>query len=221
MPRVEPEEGEHDLSQMTADEWIAYLFDRPVVRGAYWSANIESEIDWFEYSEPEKALSAMEEVFLRFREIGSIYSMQQINQGIWGLWGPDLDFQRLFFDSKNSWSARDRAIRAMVAPFRDYLAGNPAPTIENCFFMWWDLIGAKGRNGSDFEKVAQAYLETLQQILDLPDDRCQSAALHGLGHLDHPDRAAVVQGFIDRVPKAELTGEYRAWLEQCRDGLVM
>jgi len=42
-------------------------------------------------------------------------------------------------------------------------------------------------------------------------------ALHGLGHLYHPQVHDAVQGFIDTNP----AGVSLKWLEQCRDCNVM
>jgi len=58
------------------------------------------------------------------------------------------------------------------------------------------------------------------ECLELPDERCQGYALHGLGHLDHPGVRETVQCFID-THRAELAPSEVAWLEQCRDGTVM
>jgi hypothetical protein len=60
----------------------------------------------------------------------------------------------------------------------------------------------------------------LKEILELSDPRCQSCALHGLGHLAHPEAAALVQSYIDRK-KDTITADQMKWLEACRDGTVM
>jgi hypothetical protein len=71
----------------------------------------------------------------------------------------------------------------------------------------------------DERAVQDGMLAALVSILESPDLRCQSAALHGLGHLRHPRGPRVVQDFIDRSPTArEFSAE---WLGQCREGSVM
>ena len=39
--------------------------------------------------------------------------------------------------------------------------------------------------------------ETLTRILRFESETCQSAALHGLGHLRHPDTAAVIADYLE------------------------
>ncbi len=81
------------------------------------------------------------------------------------------------------------------------------------WFMLWHLI-LKRRSPGDMADVA---LDCLKEILALPDGRCQGAALHGLNHLRHPDRPAVVQRWIDLYGK----GWNREWLEAFRDGSAL
>lgn len=72
----------------------------------------------------------------------------------------------------------------------------------------------------DERSMLNQMLATLTKILDLGGDRCEQYALRGLGRLPHPQRAAVVQKFIDENaddwPEAGLN-----WLKQCRDGTMM
>ena len=78
----------------------------------------------------------------------------------------------------------------------------------------WDEI-------SDEESaILGQMLATLTKILALEEDRCEQYALHGLGHLHHPQRAAVVQKFIDEHAD-EWPEDALAWIKECRDGTVM
>ena len=40
--------------------------------------------------------------------------------------------------------------------------------------------------------------ETLSRILELDSPTCQGAALHGLGHLHHPDTEQLIRRYIER-----------------------
>jgi hypothetical protein len=62
--------------------------------------------------------------------------------------------------------------------------------------------------------------QTLSRILALSDPRAQEYALHGLGHLHHPEVRNLVQGFLDKH-RDEFPPEGIRWVEQCRDGTVM
>lgn len=77
-----------------------------------------------------------------------------------------------------------------------------------------DDLSADGRD------ILDAMLETLLQIAVLDDDRTMSYALHGLGHLRHPEGSAWLQRFIDDH-RDDFDEESIKWLEQCRDGTVM
>ena len=70
------------------------------------------------------------------------------------------------------------------------------------------------------QQVADAMLETLTQILELKDRRCQYYALHGFNHLKHPCGAAVVQNFMD-AHREDWDEEELAYAEACRDGEAM
>lgn len=70
------------------------------------------------------------------------------------------------------------------------------------------------------QRVLDVMLETLVKILALSESRCEQYALHGLGDLIHPQKAVVVQKFIDDN-RNNFDEDGIAWLEQCRDGTVM
>ena len=70
------------------------------------------------------------------------------------------------------------------------------------------------------QRVVDAMLDTLTQILHLEEERCVYYALHGLNHLKHPRRAAVVQEFLERH-KRQWNTESLAYAQSCRDGEAM
>jgi hypothetical protein len=85
----------------------------------------------------------------------------------------------------------------------------------------WAQVGVSyAELPNEAQSVADAMLDSLCSILRLPDERCQSYALHGLGHLRHPKARAVVQKHI-QVHRGGWSPEMLAWAESCRDGTVM
>ena len=63
-------------------------------------------------------------------------------------------------------------------------------------------------------------METLLKILALDDVRCDFAALHGLGHLRHPEGVKMIEKYI--IKHADnLKPEDLEWLKECRDGTMM
>jgi len=90
----------------------------------------------------------------------------------------------------------------------------PEEQVENGYFMWWDLLLKRKAMRPE---LADTCLEILQDLCWHRDERVQGAALHGLGHLKHPGRPAVVDEFVRRHPDAK--GD--RWILECREGTVM
>jgi len=55
------------------------------------------------------------------------------------------------------------------------------------------------RGGEDLQ-LQNTYFQTLAKVLAIDSWICQGAALHGLGHLHHPDTAALISRYIDEHP---------------------
>lgn len=68
--------------------------------------------------------------------------------------------------------------------------------------------------------VFEAMFETLQRILELPNDVCRYSALHGLGHLHHPGVRGVIQRFLDG-PGQDWSPDGKKWLRECAEGRIM
>lgn len=92
----------------------------------------------------------------------------------------------------------------------------PREPMETGYYMLWHTVG-KACNASE---TADACFEVLKELLWNLDERIQYSALHGLGHLNHPSRPALVSEFIQRAD-SKLSQEERTWLQECRDGTVM
>ena len=86
--------------------------------------------------------------------------------------------------------------------------------------LLWEQIY---RNATEDKRaVLDCTLEVLIRILHIDSLPCQGAALHGLGHLRHPRRAAVVQEYIEANRHIWSDNvECLHWLRHCRDGVVM
>jgi hypothetical protein len=88
--------------------------------------------------------------------------------------------------------------------------------LDTSVHMWWDSLcydwhcGNKKREnrGEDLE-LQDIFFATLVKVLALDSWICQGAALHGLGHLHHPDTAEVASRFIRDHPS--LTEEQVAY----------
>jgi hypothetical protein len=82
--------------------------------------------------------------------------------------------------------------------------------------MWWDSLcydwhcgnRIRERGGEDLE-LQDTYFETLAEVLRIDSDTCQTAALHGLGHLHHPRTKELVERFIAEHPS--ITADLKAY----------
>jgi len=82
--------------------------------------------------------------------------------------------------------------------------------LETSAHMWWDSLcydwhcGNRTRsNGGEDESMQDIIFETLARILQLGSPRCQGDALHGLGHLHHPETEQLIAKYIAANPEVD------------------
>jgi hypothetical protein len=70
--------------------------------------------------------------------------------------------------------------------------------------MWWDSLcydwhcGNRNRgSGGEDLKLQDMFFQTLARVLAIESWICQEAALHGLGHLHHPQIKELIKEFIN------------------------
>jgi len=134
----------------------------------------------------------------------SPFAKAQLEQGFWMILGGNLEcgVMPLIGEESVAYEIRERCVRSMFFLFERYFS---AESLESFPFMWWDPLafdwdcGNRCReNGGEDLWMHNAMFETLDQILTLPSIECQRAALHGLGHLHHPDTEALVLRYLAR-----------------------
>jgi len=82
--------------------------------------------------------------------------------------------------------------------------------------MWWDSLcydwqsGNRNREsgGEDLE-LQDMLFRALANVLTIDSWICQGAALHGLGHLHHPNSKELIERFLEEHPS--LTQEQKAY----------
>jgi hypothetical protein len=229
-----------DLSSLSFGEFTVFFFAREVVpddeQFDYFLTDLHGEkYDQCIPSSPQVLINHLTKLFSEFDKVARKYTLAQMNQGIWGIWGENLRLYEFLFDSSVPLETRVGCIRSMFHVFSDYvskLEPEPDPNTESGFYMWWDLILhgfwvsqhlASGTWSdatildSESRVLLDVMFETLTRILALPSRESQRSALHGLGHLHHPSVHDAVQRFIDTS-----TSDFRPkWLEQCRDCSVL
>jgi len=235
---LDDEPRDLDLSSLTFDAICAFFFAREVVphdgQYGYFLTDLHGET-YFESvpSSPEALVNHLTKLFTQFGQIASKYTLAQVDQGVWGMWGVNLRLHELLFGPPVPLTSRLDCIRSMYHVYSDYvskLEREPDPEIETGFYMWWDLIlhdfwdssrrtrrGDASKLDAESRVLLDVLFETLTRILAIPNQASQLSALHGLGHLHHPQVHDAVQRFIDTNPP----GFSLKWLEQCRDCIVM
>lgn len=231
-----------DLSSKTFEEFAEFFFARGLVPD-------DEQFDYF-LREPsgqqydEAALSSpgivvghMTRLFSEFGHIAPQYSLAQLDQGVWGILGENLRLYELLWDTSVPLPQRVQCIRSMYSVYSDFVSASNEDVKDTGFFMWWDFIlhgfwaeqwvldrrtepGDVSRLGTESRLLLEVMFETLKRTFELPDWKSQECALHGLGHLHHPDVRQTVQEFIDNR-KSELPEQRLQWLEHCRDGTVL
>lgn len=236
-----PEIKTLDLSAKTFDQFVEYFFARKILpddqQYKYLFTDFDGQLfDEAVPSSPTIIVGYLTRLFTEFVTLAPTYSLPQIDQALWSILGPYFDLTEFIFNSSVSEEKCAECIRSMYVVYSEFfskLEPKPDETITS-FFMWWDLIshrfwwdpnmnhpGTYKGDPSKLDAVSRRLLdvvfETLQRILEIQDTVTQRCALHGLGHLYHPDVRELVQRYIDSG-KSELP---LAWVEQCRDGKVL
>ncbi len=214
-----------DLLTQPVEAWAERYFDHPTAGRAArtWRERFDSSCEGLgrfegDLSEPPLVvlLTRVAELHERYAEWTARYTAEGLNQGLWAMFSYPGYFGTAMADEAAAFELRARAMRSLVVPYRVYVKGwNPDEAMPNGWWMLWDLLSSLDAPRGGMAGVA---LECLEEILAIPDRRCQEAALHGLSHLEHRDRPAVVQAWIDRHGGE---GWDLRWLESCRDGEAM
>lgn len=214
-----------DISLIPYQEWLNFVFNHPERKrsldGNEWYWDFEYEV-----SAPASLVDHVTELCRTFAAVGKVYSLARLNQGIWFIIGPCIDFGQYLRDTTVTLEARRSCVGAMHNVYADFVSKSKVEEMETCFSMWWDLLldgfylYEMDSKDDEAQEIENKILETLSSILQIEDMRTQYYALHGLGHLKHPNARALVAQYVE-VHGSEWDVEGRKWLETCRDGTVM
>jgi hypothetical protein len=137
------------------------------------------------------------------------FNPEKLEQGFWAAQSCNLacSVSELVWESEAKLELRKQCIRAMYSLFEKFFSKD---SLETSCYMWWDSLaygyccGNYFRERSDEERRMQDVMfETLCKILSLKSEGCQFAALHGLGHLRHPDTEAAISSYLSLHPELE------------------
>jgi hypothetical protein len=221
-----------DLSALSYPQFLAFFFDRPiVVDGKEQYDLFRSGIDYFIASNPTTVVAHLQTMCRTFSELTKVYSHEQLDQGLWAVFGAAISCEQFLFDPEVDLGLRIDCIECMYLPFRDVVAHSTVDIMESFYWMWWDMILHTfwemadeyecdfSALSDDGKRVVEAMYQTLLMILALNHRGCQWSALHGLGHLHHPLGWLAVQSYLN-VHRNELTDEDVQWVENCGNGSI-
>lgn len=214
-----------DPSRLSYEVWLRYFFDRPIVaigaEGDVW----REETALVEVEDKARLLGYLKRFNTDFTLISKRFSMAQIDQGLWGLYGGGVHAGSLLTSAEIPLDSRLNAIESLEHLYRQAVKGwtgdikNAEP--GGIFWMLWDLIvewmGIENAHSqTDLDPILERCAETLGRILNLDDTACEVCALHGLGHLKTSSARTFIRRYLDQHP--DLPDAERAWIESCYRG---
>jgi hypothetical protein len=221
-----------DITQHSFDQFIDFMFDHKVVAkfdGEAAERTKDDEPWYWELIElvydPKKVCGYYVRLFREPRFLLQRFPKPQLEQGFWAIQGPNLDcgLSNLLWVSELSFAAREECVRSMFDLFRLLFAAEPLDTSVQ---MWWDSLcydwhcGNRNRAlGGEDMKMQDVMFETLAAILCLDSPTCQGAALHGLGHLHHPETRQLIQRYLEEHPS--LSTEWKQYALAAAEFKVM
>jgi hypothetical protein len=201
-----------DPSNFDLESLSRSLFGRPV-RQRNTDRDLIDGTGYLHIADWGRFVVTLRGLFNAFGEIASRFSPEQVDQGLWYLFGEPFWLGSELRAQIPPAEIRD-LVRVMYRPFHDYYLKTADQYSESGFFMWWDNLSPLAGHPD----VIDTALEVLQQILLLPHPACRNAALHGLNHLfSDPRAAAIIQSYLDQNREA-MSQEEIDWVELCKAG---
>jgi hypothetical protein len=193
-----------DLTKFSFDAFVSFLFDRGAPPDSEhqdrWYYHVEVEFD------PETICAYYVQLFRRPEFLLERFTKSQLDEGFWAIEGPNLNCSayRLIHDSDLPLSAREECIRSMTDLFERLFSKE---SLDSSVQMWWDSLcydwhcGNRNRDrGGEDERLQDVFFQTLSILLSSDSENCQGAALHGLGHLHHPETPQLIELYIQQHP---------------------
>lgn len=208
-----------DLTAFSFEEFVAFFFSREVKTEDGEKITCEEKENWYwgiddEYV-PETFCNYYIRLFRNPEFLLERYSKIQLEEGFWAIQGPVLNcsLSNLLSNEDLSLDARVECIESMADLFWRLFSKESLDTSAG---MWWDSLcydwhcdNRNRANGGEDQLLQDAFFRTLSKILFFNSDICQGAALHGLGHLHHPDTPGLIGRYLEEHPK--LSDEWKAY----------
>jgi hypothetical protein len=188
-----------ETAPLDYDAWTAAVFDgKHPEHVGLWNADL-----WF-----GPAAWLLKYATRLFSEAGILlehYTPRQLRLGLHALlFGWEL--KDAVWEKELPWPFREECIFSMATLFDEVFSRDP---LNEWCEMWWDAFRSFDENPDP--RMTDAILTVLAGLLYRPEEHCQHAALHGLGHLPHPGRAGLIQRWLaDTNPTSTSLRAYAA-----------
>lgn len=175
---------------MSYDEFIKFVFDRPVAQDKEWYWELDSELNLFGH----EMLSFMTRVFQSCSSDLKPFSDDQVALGVNYLMNPAIsDHVRLVTDKSIDMDVRTEFLLSIADLYRGCFDlrceralcsnGEATSRINVTCFMFWDVQSLGGLIGAKRKKeLALAVRKVFETILGLSNIACLESGLHGLAH---------------------------------------
>ena len=206
-----------DTSFLDAAGMARFLFGRPVCQHPADESLLRGDDIRDSDPDPVVFVRQMSGLFRDFARLAEPFSPEQVEQGLWFVFGHPFWLRDKLSDRRVSSDSREECLRSMFNPFHDYYLPREDRFSGSAFNMWWDLLLAHPgeENRTEIETIS---IDVLRLILQLPGKQCQFAALHGLNHI-HPNPAAeaTVRQYLEER-RTSLSADEISWAEACATG---
>lgn len=215
-----------NLTHYSLTEFQCFLFGRDIVEGdereELWYLDHRLEIEGgFEH-----ITNLYIQMFGHAGQLLNLFSKSQLEKGLWMIMNSGLKGYTaydLVWENKIDIGLKEKLIYSM---FDLYLTLFTVEPFNHICHMWWDSLGYRFYRiinpveNSEYQRLQHVMFVTLQKILQLDSVDCQFAALHGLGHVRHPENEGVIQAYIKQHQQT-LTADEIAYAEACIRGDIM
>lgn len=204
----------YDITEASFDEFVDFLFTHHAYEGIW-------ELDPLNF-DPTKSVLLYIQLFNEPAFLFQKFNREQLEKGFWVVQSCNLEIAigHLISTTDIPLDLRLDFIRAIYPLYKYFFA---VDALENSAIMWWDglISDYKSRRSLAQEDTAirDTMFETLSQILTLDSPSCQGAALHGLGHLQHPMTESLIHHYLSIHP--ELDEGIRIYALACVTGNIM
>ena len=177
-----------DVSRLTYDEWVNFVFDHPV-QEAFSDRPMDEEPwhfqdEWrYEVSAPERVLEYLGRLFRDPAFLTERFSAAQIDQGFWFIPGPS-GFMGLILHQGIAWDKRRTAIHSIADLFELLFA---KINLRTACYMWWDSLitycAWDGRDVISDRVVLREIIAVIARLSANSSEEVQRSCEHGVEHL--------------------------------------